>query len=145
MVLRKADAQTESGIFPPNTTELFGAMGAYMQEMTDAGILRAGEGLQPSSKGAKVKFRNGKPTVIDGPFTEAKELIAGYSIIEVRSLQEAIDWTKKWPASDAEGNVEIEIRRIYEAEDFGDMFTPEQRVAEEKMRAKAAEASKIAN
>ncbi len=105
-----------------------------MEEMAKAGILLSGDGLKPSSKGSRVKFSSGRPTVTDGPFAETKELIAGFSIINLQSRQEAIDWVKRWPASDANGNVEIEIREFYEAEDFGPEFTPELRKAEGKLR-----------
>ncbi|MPY71409.1 MAG: YciI family protein [Alphaproteobacteria bacterium] len=136
MILRMADKDTEAGAMP--SEELLGAMGAYMQEMTDAGVLLGGEGLQASSKGARVRFSDGKPTVTDGPFTESKELIAGYCLIQVASRQEAIDWVRRWPALDADGNVTIGIRQVFEAEDFGEEFTPEMRAAEEKMRTEAA-------
>ena len=136
MILRKADKQTEAGVMP--SRQLLEAMGAYMGEMTKAGVILAGDGLKPTAKGARVKFRRGKPTVTDGPFTESKEVIAGYCLIQVASLQEAIDWVKRWPAVDGDGEVEIEIRPLYEAEDFGAEFTPELREAEERMRAEAA-------
>ena len=136
MILRKADEKTEAGVLP--SQELLAAMGKYMEEMAKAGVMLAGEGLQPSSKGARVKFSGGKPTVIDGPFTEAKELIAGFAMIQVNSREEAIEWVRRWPALDADGEVEIEIRQVFEAEDFGEAFTPELREAEERMRAQAA-------
>ena len=132
MILRKADAQTEAGGMPSQA--LLAAMGKYMEEMGKAGVLLAGEGLQPTSKGARVKFSAGKPTVIDGPFAETKEQIAGYCVIQVGSRQEAIDWVKRWPALDMDGDVELEIRQIFEAEDFGPEFTPELREAEERLR-----------
>ena len=116
------------------STELLEAMGNYMGELEKAGVLRGGDGLHPSSKGARVKFHKGKPAVTDGPFAEAKEIIAGYSIIDVKSLDEAIAWAKKWPALDANGEVELEIRPFFEAEDFGEEFTPEQREREAQMR-----------
>jgi hypothetical protein len=118
MVIRKADKNTESGMMPGE--EILAAMAKYNEEMVKAGILRAGEGLKPSSQGARVKFTGGKPRVIDGPFTETKELIAGFSIIDVASKEEAIEWVKRWPAFDVEENVEIEIRPFYELSDFGD-------------------------
>ena len=136
MILRKADKQTAAGVMP--SRQLLEAMGAYMGEMTKAGVILAGDGLKPTAKGARVKFRRGKPTVTDGPFTESKEVIAGYCLIQVASLQEAIDWVKRWPALDADGEVEIEIRPLYEADDFGAEFTPELREAEERMRVEAA-------
>ncbi len=133
MIIRKADAQTEAGVMP--STELLAAMGKYMEEMGKAGILRGGEGLHPSSKSVRVRFSGGKPSVIDGPFAETKELIAGYALIEVESREEAIAWVKKWPALDGDSNVELEVRQLFEAEDFGPEFTPELREAEEKLRA----------
>jgi hypothetical protein len=132
LLIRKADKSTEAGVMP--SRQLLTDMGKYMQEMCKAGILLAGEGLRPSSKGSRVKFSSGKPTVIDGPFAETKELIAGFSMIQVKSKQEAIEWVKRWPALDADGHVEIEIRQLFEAEDFGPEFTPEMREEEEKMR-----------
>jgi len=134
MILRKADKQTEAGVMPSEA--LLAAMGAYMEAMSKAGVLLSGEGLQPSAKGARVKLSGGRPTVIDGPFAETKELVAGFCIIQTKSRQEAIDWVKRWPPLD--GDVEIEIRQIFEAEDFGAEFTPELRAAEERMREEAA-------
>ena len=139
MILRKGDKQTEAGVMP--SQQLLEAMGAYIGEMTKAGVMLAGDGLKPTSKGARVKFRRGKPTVTDGPFTESKEVIAGYCLIQAASMQEAIDWAKRWPALDADGEVEIEIRPLYEADDFGAEFTPELREAEERMRAEGARAA----
>ena len=133
MIIRKADKQTEAGVMP--STELLAAMGKYMEDMGKAGVLLGGEGLQASSKGARVKFSGGKPRVIDGPFAEAKELIAGYCMIQVKSKDEAIEWVKRWPALDGDGNAEIEIRQIFEAEDFGAEFTPELREAEDRLHA----------
>ena len=136
MILRKADKRTEAGVMP--SERLLAAMGAYIEEMTKAGVMLAGEGLQPTSKSTRVKFRRGKPTVTDGPFTESKEVIAGYCLIQVASKEEAIEWVKRWPALDGDGEVEIEIRPLFEAEDFGAEFTPELREAEERTRAEAA-------
>jgi hypothetical protein len=136
LIIRKADAETEGADLP--TEELFAQMGDYMAEMAKAGVLLSGDGLQPSRKGARVKFHGGKPTVVDGPFAETKELVAGFSIIQVASKDEAIEWVKKWPQLDGHGEVEIEIRQIYEAEDFGAAFTPEEREREEKLRAELA-------
>lgn len=133
MIIRKADAETEAGALP--SEELFTAMMKYTDELMKAGVMRAGEGLQPTSKGARVKFSNGKPTVTDGPFAEAKELIAGFSIIEVESREEAIAWLKRWPPEDGNGNVELELRQFYEADDFGEEFTPGWREQEERLRA----------
>ena len=117
MIIRKADRDTEAGVMP--TEPLIVAMGKYNEEMVKAGVMVDGAGLKPSDKGARVKFSNGKPTVIDGPFAEAKELVAGYSILQVKSKAEAIDWVRRWPPIDGGGNVEIEIRQLYELEDFG--------------------------
>jgi hypothetical protein len=117
MIIRKADKNTEAGIMP--SEQLLAAMGKYNEELVKAGALIDAAGLQPSSKGARVKFSRGKPTVIDGPFIETKELIAGYSIIQVKSKEEAIEWVKRWPSLDGGGNAEIEIRQMFELEDFG--------------------------
>ncbi|MEO8202194.1 MAG: YciI family protein [Gemmatimonadota bacterium] len=136
MIIRMADKSTEAGVLP--NQELLAAMGQYMEDMSNAGILLAGEGLQPSSKGARVKFSHGRPTVMDGPFAEAKELIAGFSMIQVKSKEEAIEWVKRWPVLDGDGAVEIEIRQVFEAEDFGEEFTPELRKQEERLREGAA-------
>jgi len=113
-----------------------------MESMVKAGVMLAGDGLTASAKGARVKFHGGKPTVTDGPFSETKELIAGFSIIQVASRQEAIDWVKKWPRIDGHGEVEIEIRQILEADDFGEAFTADMRAMEERMRAEAATLAK---
>ena len=107
-----------------------------MEDLTRAGVLLAGEGLQPSSKGARVKFSKGKPAVSDGPFAKPEELLAGFCLIQVKSKQEAIEWVKRWPALDGDGEVEIEIRQVFEAEDFGPEFTPELREQEERQRAR---------
>jgi hypothetical protein len=136
MILRKADQNTEAGALP--SEKLLAAMGQYMEEMVKAGILLAGEGLRPTSEGVRVKFSRGKPSVTDGPFAEAKELVAGWSLIQVDSLEEAIKWVKRWPAEDGDGEVEIEIRRLYEAEDFGPEFTPALREQEERLRAQVS-------
>ena len=136
MIIRKADAKTEAGVLP--TQPLMAAMGQYMEEMSKAGVLLAGEGLLASSKGARVKFSAGKPKVADGPFPETGQLIGGFCMIQVGSKQEAIDWVKRWPALDGDGNVEVEIRQVAEAEDFGPEFTEEMREAEDRMRARAA-------
>ena len=117
LVIRKADEFTEAGI--PPTEDLIAAMGRYNEEMVKAGVMLSGDGLQPSSKGARVKFSGGKPRVIDGPFTESKELVAGFSILQVDSKEEAIEWVKRWPQIDGGGEVEIEIRQLFELEDFG--------------------------
>lgn len=118
MVIRKADEETEAGVLP--STELIAAMTRYNEELVKAGVLVTGEGLMGSSNGAKVAFsETGKTTVIDGPFAEAKELIAGFSMFEVDSLEQAVEWVRKWPVEDGHGNVEIEIMRVSEPEDFG--------------------------
>ncbi|MFC5474901.1 YciI family protein [Paraherbaspirillum soli] len=132
MIIRKADNNTEAGVLPDE--KLLAAMMKYNEELVKAGVMLAGEGLQPSAKGARIKFSGGKPNVIDGPFAEAKELIAGFTMIEVKSKEEAIEWVKRWPALDGGGEVELELRRVYEASDFGDAFTPELREEEERMR-----------
>jgi hypothetical protein len=134
MIIRKADKNTEAGVLPRQ--ELLAAMMKYNEELVKAGVMLQGEGLQPSSKGTRVKLTAGKPTVVDGPFTETKELIAGFTMIQVRSKDEAIEWVKRWPVED--GDVELEIRQVFEAEDFGAEFTPELREQEERLRAQAA-------
>jgi len=133
MIIRKADKDTEAGVLP--STELLAAMMKYNEELVKAGVMLQGEGLQASSKGARVKFSKGKPTVMDGPFAETRELIAGFSMIQVKSKEEAIEWVKRWPAIDGHGEVEIEIRQVFEAEDFGPALTPEIRKQEESLRA----------
>jgi hypothetical protein len=135
MVIVKADKNSEAGVMP--TEEMLAAMGKYNEELADAGVMVAGEGLHPSSQGARVKFSGDKRTVIDGPFAETKELIAGYWIFDVKSKQEAIDWVKRAP-NPMQGESEIEIRQIFEADDFGEEFTPELREQEDRIRAKAA-------
>jgi hypothetical protein len=135
MILVKADKNSEAGIMP--STELLAAMGKYNEELVKAGVMLAGEGLQPSSKGARVKFSGTKRTVVDGPFSEAKELIAGFWLIQVKSKEEAIEWVKRCP-NPTEGESEIEIRQVFEAEDFGAEFTPELREQEERLRAQLA-------
>ncbi len=117
MVIRKADTETEAGVMP--TSQLIDDMTSYNEMMVRKGVMKDGAGLMPSAKGARVAFANGKPTVLDGPFSEAKELIAGYSIIEAGSLAEVIELVKEWPQSDGHGNVQIEIRQIVTAEDLG--------------------------
>ena len=116
MMIRRADKVSEAGIKPG--PEVFAAMDQYASEMSKAGILVAGEGLKPSAQGTRIRFDKGNPTVIDGPFTETKELIAGYFIIDVKSKEEAIAWTKRWPAIGIDANVELELRPFYEASDF---------------------------
>src|SRR5262245_25573934 len=135
MVIVKASKDSEAGVLPDE--QLLTEMGRYNEELVKAGVLLAGEGLQPSAKGARVRFSGEKRTVIDGPFAEAKELIAGFWIFQVRSLEEAIEWVKRCPNPFA-GESEIEIRRIFEAEDFGEALTPEARAQEERLRAQLA-------
>ncbi|HVS00216.1 MAG TPA: YciI family protein [Thermoanaerobaculia bacterium] len=139
MVIVKADKNSEAGVMP--SEELLAAMGKYNEELVKAGVMLAGEGLQPSSKGARVKFSGDKRTVVDGPFAEAKELIAGFWIFQVKSLEEAIEWVKRCP-NPMEGESEIEIRQVFEAEDFGEEFTPELREQEERLRAQIADNQK---
>jgi hypothetical protein len=135
MVMVRATRDSESGAMPEE--KLLTEMGKFNEELVKAGVMLAGEGLQPSSKGARVKFSGSKRTVVDGPFAETKELIAGFWMWQVKSKQEAIDWVKRCPAPFA-GDCEIEIRQVFEAEDFGAEFTPEARAAEERMRAEIA-------
>ena len=135
MVMVKANATTEAGVMPDET--MLSEMGKFNEELAKAGIMLAGDGLQPSSKGARVRFSGEKRTVIDGPFPETKELIAGFWLWQVKSKEEAIEWVKRCPAP-FEGEAEIEIRQVFEAEDFGENFTPELREQEERIRAEAA-------
>ena len=135
MIMMKANKDTEAGCFPGE--KLLTEMGKFNEELVKAGMMLAGEGLHPSSKGARVKFSGAKRTVIDGPFAETKELIAGFWIWQVKSKQEAIEWVKRCPAP-AQGEVEIEIRQVFEAEDFGAELTPELREQEERLREQIA-------
>jgi hypothetical protein len=132
MLIVKADANSEAGVMP--SQELLTEMGKYNEELVKAGVLLAGEGLHPSSKGARVKFSGSKRTVIDGPFSETRDLVAGFWLIEVKSKEEAIEWVKRCP-NPMQGESEIEIRQVFEAEDFGAEFTPELRQQEERLRA----------
>ena len=129
MVIVKADKNSEAGILPP--PELFADMHKFNEELAQAGMLLAAEGLQPTSKGARVKFEGKRRTVIDGPFAESKELIAGFWLWKVKSMEEAVEWLKRAPF---DGGTEVEIRRIYEAEDLGPTFTPEVREKKERLR-----------
>jgi hypothetical protein len=129
MILVKADKDSEAGVLP--STELLAEMGKYNEELAKAGVMLAGEGLHPSSKGARVRFSGSKRTVVDGPFAESKELVAGFWLIQVKSKEEAIEWLKRAPFRDGE----VEIRQVFEAEDFGPAFTPELREQEERIRA----------
>jgi hypothetical protein len=129
MVIVKANKDSEAGILP--SKEILGKMGKYNGELVKAGVMLAGEGLQASSKGKRVKFSGDKRTVIDGPFTETKELIAGFWLWQVRSMEEAVEWLKRAPFDDG---TEIEIRRVFEAEDFGENLTPELREQDARLR-----------
>jgi len=135
MIIVKATKDSEAGVMP--SEQLLSEMGKFNEELAKAGVLLAGEGLHPSSKGARVRFSGAKRTVIDGPFAETKELIAGYWLWQVKSKQEAIEWVKRCP-NPMKGESEIEIRQVFEAEDFGAEFTPELREQEERLRAKMA-------
>lgn len=133
MVIVKANKDSEAGVLP--STEELTAMGNFNEELVKAGVMLAGEGLQPSSKGARVRFEGKKRTVIDGPFAESKELIAGFWLWQVKSMEEAVEWLKRAPF---DGGTEVEIRRVFEAEDFGENFTPELQEQERKIREQAA-------
>jgi hypothetical protein len=135
MVIVKASKESEAGVMP--NQKLLAEMGKFNEELVKAGVLLAGEGLHPTSKGKRVKFSGAKRTVVDGPFTETKELIAGFWLWQVRSLEEAIEWVKRCP-NPHEGESEIEIRQVFEAEDFGAEFTPELREKEERLRIQVA-------
>src|SRR5688500_11376483 len=130
MVLVKADKNSEAGELPDK--KILAEMGKYNEELAKAGVLLAGEGLHPSSKGARVKFSGDRRTVVDGPFPETKELIAGFWMFQVKSKEEAIEWVKRCP-NPMEGESEIEIRQVFEANDFGEAMTPELREAERRM------------
>ena len=136
MVLVKADKDSEAGVMP--SEQLLAAMGKFNEELVEAGVMLAGEGLHPSSKGKRVRFSGDKRTVIDGPFAETKELIAGFWLWQVRSMDEAVEWVKRCPNPTGVES-EIEIRQVFEAEDFGAEFTPELREQEERLRAQIAE------
>jgi hypothetical protein len=134
MVIVKATSESEAGVLP--SAELLTEMGKFNEELVKAGVMLAGEGLQSSSKGVRVRFGGGKGAVIDGPFTETKELIAGYWLWQVKSMEEAVEWIRRSPFR--KGNETVEIRRVFEAEDFGANLTPEVRAQEERLRAAAA-------
>src|SRR5689334_14913460 len=136
MVIVKATPNSEAGIMP--SQKLLAAMGAFSEELVKAGVMLAGEGLQPSSKGARVKFANGKRTVVDGPFAETKELVAGFWLWQCKSRDEAIEWVKRCPDPMPGEESVIEIRQLFEADDFGAEFTPELREQEERLRAQSA-------
>ena len=132
MVMVKATEESEAGVMP--STEMLEAMGRYNEELVKAGVMVAGEGLHPSEKGVRVRFDGTQRRVIDGPFAETKELVAGFWIFQVKSLEEAVEWVKRCP-NPMPGPSEIEIRQIFETEDFGEAFTPELREQEERLRA----------
>ena len=133
MVIVKADKNSETGVMP--SREILTAMGKFNEELVKAGVMLAGEGLHPTSKGKRVRFSGGKHTVIDGPFTESKELIAGFWLWQVRSMEEAVEWLKRSPF---DGGTEIEIRQVFEADDFGAELTPELREQEARLRKQSA-------
>jgi hypothetical protein len=133
MLIVKASPDSEAGVLP--STEQLAAMGKFNEELVKAGVMLAGEGLHPSSRGKRVRFEGATRTVIDGPFSETKELIAGFWLVQMKSMEEAIEWVKRVPTFD--GGAEIEIRQVFEAEDFGEAFTPELREQEERLRAQS--------
>jgi hypothetical protein len=133
MVIVKADKNSEAGVMP--SRELLTAMGKFNEELVKAGVMLAGEGLHPTSKGKRVKFSGGKQTVTDGPFSESKELVAGFWLWQVRSMEEAVEWLKRSPF---DGGAELEIRQVFEADDFGAEMTPELREQEQRLRRQAA-------
>ena len=135
MIIVKATKESEAGVMP--SEKLLADMGKFNEELVNAGVMLAGEGLHPTSKGARIKFSGSKRTVVDGPFTETKELIAGFWLWKVKSKEEAIEWVKRCP-NPHNGDSEIEIRQLFEAEDFGEEFTPELREREERVRTQAA-------
>ena len=132
MVMVKATKDSEAGVMP--STELMAEMGRFNEELVKAGVMLAGEGLHPSAKGARVRFSGKSRTVVDGPFAETKELVAGFWLWQVSSLEEAIEWVRRCP-NPMPGDSEIEIRQVFEAEDFGEAFTPELRAQEDELRA----------
>ena len=140
MVVVKATKNSEAGMLP--TKDLLAAMGRFNEELVKAGVMLAGEGLQPSAKGKRVKFAAGKRTVVDGPFAETKELIAGFWLWQCKSMDEAVEWVKRCPDPRPGEESEIEIRQVFEAEDFGAEFTPELRAQEERQRAESARLAK---
>lgn len=138
MVMVKAMAASEAGVMP--SERLLAEMGRYNEELANAGVLLAGEGLHPSSRGARVRFAGDRRTVVDGPFAETKELVAGFWLVEVKSLEEAIEWVRRCPNPFEDGDSEIEIRQVFEADDFGELLTPELREQEQRRRNQAARA-----
>jgi hypothetical protein len=139
MIIVKADKNSEAGALPDR--KILTEMGKFNEQLVKAGVMLAGEGLQPSSKGARVKFADGKQTVTDGPFTETKELIAGFWLWQVKSKEEAIEWLKRAPFG---GGAEVEVRQVFETDDFGAELTPELRAQEERLRAQTEQLSKTA-
>jgi hypothetical protein len=135
MVIVKATEESEAGVMP--SEQLLAEMGKYNEELVNAGVMLAGEGLHPSSRGKRVRFSGKQRTVVDGPFAETKELIAGFWLIQARSMDEAVEWVKRCP-NPFDGESEIEIRQVFEADDFGAEFTPELREQEERLRARIA-------
>jgi hypothetical protein len=140
MVIVKTNKESEAGVLP--STEILAAMGKYNQELTKAGVMLAGEGLHASSKGKRVKFSGGKHIITDGPFPETKELVAGFWLWQVESMEDAIEWLKRSPF---DGGTEIEIRQVFEAADFGDNLTPELKENEERLRKQASNRAARAN
>ena len=136
MVMVKATAESEAGVMP--SQELLEAMGRFNEELVKAGVMLAGEGLQPSARGARVRFDGSRRSVVDGPFAETRELVAGFWLWELHSLDEAIEWAKRCPNPFEHGESELEIRQVFEAGDFGEEFTPELREREERLRAQLA-------
>ena len=136
MILVKASEDSEAGVMPGE--ELLTEMGRFNEELVKAGVLLAGEGLHPSSRGTRVRFSGSQRTVIDGPFAETKELLAGFWLIQVKSKEEAIEWVKRMPSPMPGTETEVEIRQVFEAEDFGDEFTPELREQEDRLREQIA-------
>ncbi|GAA0722837.1 YciI family protein [Dokdonella soli] len=143
MVMVKATTDSETGVMP--SAKLLADMGKFNEELVKAGVMLAAEGLQPSAKGARVRFSGAKRSVIDGPFAETKELVAGFWLWQVRSLDEAIEWVKRCPNPFEHGESEIEIRQVFEADDFGAEFTPELREQEERRRTQVEELNKRAS
>jgi hypothetical protein len=135
MMLVKASANSEAGVMP--TTEQFAEMGKYNEELVKAGVMLAGEGLHPTSKGARIEFKGNKKTVVDGPFAETKELVAGFWIIQAKSLEEAVEWARRAPNPHFGGETNIEVRQVFSTEDFGDALTPELIAKQNELRAMA--------
>ena len=133
MVMVKATSQSEAGEMP--STELLAAMGQYNEELVKAGVMLAGEGLHPSVRGKRVRFSGAQRSVVDGPFAETKELVAGFWLWQVKSMEEAVEWVKRMPGGEGQGESIVEIRPVFEADDFGEAYTPELREREERLRA----------